>query len=125
MLNLSLKELKVIAKIRGIKGYKGMSEGELLSALNLSKTNFSKRRIEKIRKEFNKSRHKLSKSKVNYIRRNLNEIENEKNLFTPKINDIRRNLLELGENLSKSKKYYDYDDNEYRGIRNGKDLSDL
>ena len=53
MLNLSLKELKVIAKMRGIKGYKRMSEDEILSALNLSETNFSKRRIEKIRKESN------------------------------------------------------------------------
>ena len=32
MLNLSLKELKAIANIRGIKGYKSMSEDELLSA---------------------------------------------------------------------------------------------
>ena len=68
MLNLSTKELKTITKIRGIKGYKSMSEDELLSALNSSKpirkgkkqkTNVSKARIEKIRKEFNESRHKL------------------------------------------------------------------
>ena len=50
MLNLSQKGLKVIAKMRGIKGYKGMTEDELLSALTLSETNFSKARIEKIRK---------------------------------------------------------------------------
>ena len=37
MLNLSTKEVKAIAKIRGIKGYKSMSEDELLSALNSSK----------------------------------------------------------------------------------------
>ena len=58
-LNLSSKELKAIAKIRGIKGYKSMSENELLSALISSKpvrkgekpkANFSKARIEKIRK---------------------------------------------------------------------------
>ena len=67
MLNLSPKELKVIAKMRGIKGYKGMSEDRLLSAIKESeslkeseknfdntkpKINFSKVRIEKIRKEF-------------------------------------------------------------------------
>ena len=34
MLNLSLNELKLIAKSRGIKGYKTMSEERLLSALN-------------------------------------------------------------------------------------------
>ena len=32
MLNLSPKNLKVIAKIRSIRGYKSMSEDELLSA---------------------------------------------------------------------------------------------
>ena len=117
MLNLSLKELKVIARMRGIKGYKGMSEDELLSALNLSEVNFSK--------EFNESKHKFSKSKIKEVRRNLYEIENHKNLLASKINEIRRNLPELEENLSKTKKYYDYDDIEYRGIRNVRDLFDL
>ena len=36
-LKLSLEELKSIAKIRGIKGYKSMSQDEILSAFNLSK----------------------------------------------------------------------------------------
>ena len=78
MLHLSRKELNVIAKIRGIKGYKSMSEDRLLSALKVSeslkeseknfddtkpKMNFSKPRIEKIRKEFNESSHKFSKNK--------------------------------------------------------------
>ena len=62
MLNLSTKELKAISKIRGIKGYKSISEDELLGALTLSKpvrkgvkqkTDFSEVRTEKIRKEFN------------------------------------------------------------------------
>ena len=65
MLNLSLKELKLIPENRGIKGYKSMSEDRLLSALKASeslkeseknfdntkpKVKFSKPRIEKIRK---------------------------------------------------------------------------
>ena len=90
-----------MAKISSIKGYKSMSESELLSALTLStpvrkdekpKTNFSEARTEKIRKEFNESSHKFSKSKINEIRRNLYEIENEKNLFESKIKEIGRNL---------------------------------
>ena len=31
---LSLKELKLVAKARGIKGYESMSEDELLNVLN-------------------------------------------------------------------------------------------
>ena len=36
-LGLSSEELKAIAEIRGIKGYKSMSKGEPLSALTPSK----------------------------------------------------------------------------------------
>ena len=58
-LEISSEELKAIAEIRGIKGYKSMSKGELLSALTPSKpvkkgkkpkAIFSKAKIEKIRK---------------------------------------------------------------------------
>ena len=98
MLKLSTKELKAIAKITGIKGCKSMSEDELLSTLNSSKPvkkcknkkTLYKSRIKKIRKEFNESRHKFSKSKINEIRRNLYEIENEKSPSTKKyLNMIR------------------------------------
>ena len=36
-MHLSTKELKAIAKIRGIKGYKSISEDELFRALTSSK----------------------------------------------------------------------------------------
>ena len=38
MLNLSINELKLIAKSRDIKGYKSMSENRLSSALNGSES---------------------------------------------------------------------------------------
>ena len=68
-LELSPEELKSIAKIRGINGYKSMSKYELLKSLTPSKplkkckkpkTSFSKAKIENIRKEFNESRYKFS-----------------------------------------------------------------
>ena len=48
-----------------------------------------------------------------------------KNLSKSKIKEIEKNLTELEENLLKSKKYYEYYDSEYRGIRNVRDLFDL
>ena len=101
---LFLKELKSVARTRGIKGYKSMSEDDLLNVLNpLKQTKKGKKtRIEEIREEYNESRYKFSKLKIKEIRKNLYEIE-----------------------LSKTKKYYDYDDIEYKGIRDLRDLFDL
>ena len=81
-----------------------MSEDELLRPLTSSKpvetgkkpkTNFSKARIEKIRDEFNQSRYTFSKLKIREIRKNLYEIESEKNPSESKIKEIERNLTEL------------------------------
>ena len=71
------------------------------------------------------SRHKFSKLKIKEIRKNLYEIENEKNPSESKIKEIEKNLTELEENLFKTKKYYDYDDIENSGIRNVGDLFNL
>ena len=139
-LGLSLPDLQAISKVRDIKGYESMSEGELLSVITPSKkakkkkkakkgkkpkTSFSKAKLEKIRKEFNESGYKFSKLKIKEIRENLYKIENEKNLSESRIKEIEKNLNELEENLSKTKKYYDDDDSEYRGIRNVRDIFDL
>ena len=105
-LKLSLEELKVIAKIRGIKGHKSMSEDEILSAFSLS-------------------RYKFSKLKTKKIRVNIYEMKNEKHLSESKIKEIEKNLTKLDENLFKTKKYYNYYDIEYKGIRNVRDLLDL
>ena len=52
MLNLSLNELKLVTKSRGIKGYKSMSKERLLSALGEpelveSKYSFDDKRFKK------------------------------------------------------------------------------
>ena len=73
----------------------------------------------------NELRHKFSKSKINEIRRNLYEIENEKNLFAPKIKEIKKNPLKLENYLYKPNMYYDYHDIEYKDIRNVRSLFDL
>ena len=55
----------------------------------------------------------------------IKEINNEKNPSESKIKEIERNLTELEENLSKTKKYYAYDDIEYKGMKNIRDFFDL
>ena len=55
MLNLSLRELKLIPENRDIKGYESMSEDGLLSAPKESERNFDKTTIEEIKKKFNNS----------------------------------------------------------------------
>ena len=72
----------------------------------------------------------MSKLKIKEIRKNLYEIENKKNPSESKIKEIMNerneiNLTELEENFCEAKKYYDYDDIEYRGIKNVRDLFHL
>ena len=73
MLKLSLNVLKRIAKMRGIKSYKSISEEKLISSINQSEPviesqkNSDDARIEKIRKRLNKLRNRLSKPKIKEI----------------------------------------------------------
>ena len=59
---------------------------------------------------------------MNEIRRDFYEIENKKDLSASRIKEVKENLLKLEENLSKLKRYYDYDDYEYKGIRSIRNL---
>ena len=63
-------------------------------------------------------RDRLSKPKIKEIRKNLDRIENKKNLSTQKLEKIEKSL-------SKLKKYHDYEDTEYKGIREVKNLFGL
>ena len=124
MINLSLKELKLIAESRNIKDYKNKSENDLIKILSepKPKINLSKNKIKEIKKDFNKLRYGFSKSKINEFRRSLYNIKNQKSLSTPEIKETKKNLLELEKSLSNLKKYYDYDDIEYIGIRDIRNL---
>ena len=122
MPNLSLDELKQIAKMRRIKNYKNMSKERLLSAHDKSesaesKNNFDNARIKTIKEDLNKLTYVFSKSKIREIRKNLYEIKNPKNLSKSKIKEIEQNLIESEQSLSKLNKFYYYDDTEYQEIR--------
>ena len=73
MLNLSLKELKQIAKMRRIKGYKIMSKERLLSVLNelestKSNKNLDNTKIKKIGEDFSELRDRFLIPKIKETR---------------------------------------------------------
>ena len=119
MINLSLNELKLIANSRNIKDYKNKSANDLIKILSEPKpeTNLSKNKIKEIKKDNNKLRYRFSKSKINEFRKSLYNTKNKKNISIPEIKKTEKNLLEIGKSLSSLKTDYDYDDIEYRGIR--------
>ena len=72
MINLSLDELKLLAKYRGIKDYENKSEDDLVKILDeTTKTSLSKKKIKGIRKDFNKLRDRFLKPKIKEIEPNL------------------------------------------------------
>ena len=93
MINLSIDELTLIAKIRGIKGYKNKSEDKIkiLSELK-TKISHPKKRIEDIKHNANPRQ----------IRKSLRNIKNPKNLFKSKIKLIRKSLYDI----KKQEKYF-------------------
>ena len=135
-LNFNLKDLKLskedsrdiielLAKKRNIKNYKRKSDDKLLQAIKENKTlkkqPKNKKRIDSIREDFKKLSYKLSKSEKE-IKNSLYNIEKTKQFDSKKtnkrLNDLEKKLLEL-------KKYHDHDDDEYRGIKDIKNLFKL
>ena len=79
MIILSLDELKVIAKKRGIKDCENKSEDYLIKILcePRTKLKLSKKRIKNIKEDFNKLIHMFSGSKIKHIRENLYDMKTE------------------------------------------------
>ena len=125
MINLSLNELKLLAKSGNIKDYKNKSENDLIKILSKPKPkmNLSKKKIKEIKKDFIELRYGFSKSKINEFRRRLYNIKNQQNFSAPEIKETEKNLFELKKSLDSLKKYYDYD-TEYQGIRDIGNLFD-
>ena len=101
-----------------------MSEDRLLDVILLSKpakksekSKLLKARIGGIEREFKKSKHKLSKPIRDEVRKNLYEIKNRKNLFTLGTKKTVKSPDKLESFRSKTKKYHNYDDAEYKGIK--------
>ena len=136
-LNLNLKDLKLskedsrdiielLAKKRNIKNYKRKSDDKLLQAIKENNTPKkqpkNKKRIDSIREDFKKLSYKLSKSELKEIKNSLYSIEKTKQFDSKKTN---KRLNGLEKKRFELKKYHDHDDDEYRGIKDIKDLFKL
>ena len=66
MINLSLDELKLVAKNRNIKDYEYKSKKDLIKVLSelKPKRKIDKKKLEEIRKIFYELRHKFSKKEI-------------------------------------------------------------
>ena len=83
MINVSLDELKLIAKSRDFKDYKEKSEENLIKILSepKQKISLSKKKIKEIEKDLSELRRMFSKSKTNKFRRTLYNIKIKKKIF--------------------------------------------
>ena len=99
MVILTLNELKLIAKIRCIKGYETMSKRRLLRVLNEFEYNFNRARIKKIREKLKKLKDRFSKPKMKEIRTKLFEIEKNENPSRLEKKEIEQSPTKLEEDL--------------------------
>ena len=110
MINLSLDELKLIAQIRNISDYENKSKEDLIKAISETKPKLetakpepkivktNKRKLKKLRKDFDELKHKFSKKEIKKYRKAFYVAENKKYLSESEIKktDKNRNELEKG-----------------------------
>ena len=118
-LYLSKDELKdvmqLVAKKRNIKNYKNKSSNRLYKIVKKQSKN--KRRIDDIKDELKELTYNVPKSELKDIKITLYNIE-KRNIVGSK--KTKRYLDELDKKILKLDKYHDYDDYEYKGIKDMK-----
>ena len=120
-LHLSKEESKdiieLLAKKRNIKNYKSKSSDRLYNIFKKQSKN--KKRIDNIREELKNLKYNTSKSESKDIKRNLYNIEKQRKIS---LKTTSKYLDELDKRILRLDKYHDYDDFEYKGI---KDIENL
>ena len=88
MINLSLDELKLVAKNRNIKDYENKSEKDLIKLLSKPKPKIiiTKKKLEEIKKDFSKLRHRFSKKEIDKYRKSFYDIKNHIYLSAAELN---------------------------------------
>ena len=119
-LHLSKSELddivQLVAKKRHAKNYQNKSNDSLYK---IFKKQSKKKRIDNIKEDLTDLSYKLSKSEYKDIKTKLYNIEKNKKISLSK---TTKYLDKLVKKILKLDKYRNYDDYEYKGIKNIKDL---
>ena len=120
-LYLSKSELddivQLVAKKRHMKNYQNKSNNKLYEIFKNQSKN--KKRIDNTRKDLKDLSYKHSKSEYKDIKTKLYNIEKTKKISS---NKTTKYSDELDKQILKLDEYRDYDDYEYKGIKNIKDL---
>ena len=117
MINLSFDELRLIAQIRNISDYENKSKEDLIKALSEPKsespkpeirkpeipkpeiprpeTRVNKKKLKKLRKDFDELRHKFDKKEIDRYRKAFYDVKNYENLSISKIKKASKSLNKL------------------------------
>ena len=89
------------------------------------KIRINEKKLEEIRKNFNKLRHKFSKKEIDKYGKAFYVIKNYKHLSTSEIEEARKNLIELRKSLRFKKFHGDIDSVDYDDFDNYDDNYDF
>ena len=109
--------IELLAKKRNIKNYESKSSDRLYNIFKKQSKN--KKRVDDIREELKNPKYNILKSESKDIKRNIYNIEKQRKISLKKTSKY---LDELDERITRLDKYHDYDDFEYKGI---KDIENL
>ena len=112
--------IEFLTKKRNIRNYKNKSSDRLYKIFNKQSEN--RKRIDDIKDELKNPTYNISKSESKNIKRTLYNIEKRNVVGSKK---TKRYLDELDKKMLKLDKYHDFDDYEYKGIKDIKDLFKL
>ena len=140
MINLSLDKLRLIAQHRSIRDYENKSKKDLIKSLSKPKPKIkiNEKKLEEIRKDFNKLRHTFSKKEIDKYRKAFYDIKNYRCLSASEIKAPRKILNKFKKAWSLKRIHGDVDsldyddlddydddfanDDEYRRIRSNRRL---
>ena len=112
--------IELLAKKRNIKNYKSKSSDRLYNIFKKQSKN--KKRIDDIREELKNPKYNILKSESKDFKKNLYNIEKQRKISLKKTSKY---LDELDKRILKLDKYHDYDDYEYKGIKDIENLFEI